>query len=72
MKKVIHYLLAIVIMICAPQFSDAHPGHGHDNPLSPGHYVGNLEHLIPLLIVVALSVAVAWSLNRIVDRVNEK
>jgi len=35
----------------------AHAGHGHENPLSPGHYLGNPEHAIPLALTLTLIVA---------------
>lgn len=34
----------------------AHEGHGHENPLSPGHYLANPEHAIPLALVLAVVV----------------
>jgi hypothetical protein len=40
-----------------PQVLLAHPGHGHENPLSPGHYVANPQHLIPLALSVAAVIA---------------
>ncbi len=34
----------------------AHEGHGHENPLGPGHYLANPEHAIPLALAVAVAV----------------
>jgi hypothetical protein len=34
----------------------AHEGHGHENPLSPGHYLANPEHAIPLALALAVVV----------------
>ena len=34
----------------------AHAGHGHENPLSPGHYLGNPEHALPLALAITLIV----------------
>ena len=34
----------------------AHEGHGHENPLSPGHYLSNPEHAIPLALALAVVV----------------
>jgi hypothetical protein len=61
MKKTV---IAFVLMACTWAAS-AHPGHGHDNPLSPGHYAGNLEHALPLaLAVVAATALIGWGLFR--------
>lgn len=46
---------ALILFSMMPVFSEAHPGHGHENPLSPGHYVANPEHFIPLALTVAVS-----------------
>ncbi|MBK7649849.1 MAG: hypothetical protein IPJ20_02630 [Flammeovirgaceae bacterium] len=35
-----------------PVFVFAHPGHGHESPLSLGHYVANPEHYIPLALTL--------------------
>ena len=40
----------------APLSVLAHAGHGHDNPLSPEHFLGNPEHAIPLALTVAVVV----------------
>jgi amino acid transporter len=46
-KKII--LVAFALM---PVFVFAHPGHGHESPLSLGHYVANPEHYIPLALTL--------------------
>lgn len=56
MKKLQKIIVAIVALL--PSLAVAHPGHGHGNPLSPEHYLGNPEHSIP----VALTLAVAAGL----------
>lgn len=53
--KTIRKKLALIAFGGVPFFASAHPGHGHENPLSPGHYVVNPQHLIPLLLTVAIS-----------------
>lgn len=58
MKTLKTMLLSGVVF--SPLAAIAHAGHGHENPLSPGHYLGNPEHAIPLaltLIVVLFFVA---------------
>lgn len=37
-----------------PLASLAHEGHGHENPWSPGHFLANPEHSIPLALSIAL------------------
>lgn len=55
-KKLI--LLAVAAL---PVHAYAHPGHGHENPLSPGHYVINPEHFIPLALTVAVTLSIILS-----------
>lgn len=39
----------------------AHAGHGHDNPLSPGHYVSNPQHSFPITLAIAtVVVLITW------------
>jgi hypothetical protein len=52
MEKLTRILLIVVAIIISPVALLAHPGHGHENPLSPGHYVANPEHFIPLALTV--------------------
>jgi len=54
MKKFKSILLAGVTL--SPLALLAHSGHGHENPLSPGHYLGNAEHALPLALAVTLIV----------------
>ena len=48
-----------VLVFLAPLSVLAHPGHGHDNPLGPGHYVGNPEHALPLALTIGIAMFVA-------------
>lgn len=60
MKKIAAFLL---LAASAPAF--AHPGHGTQNPLSPGHYVSNPEHSIPLTLAIGAAVVlVMWLIHR--------
>ncbi|MBX7124206.1 MAG: hypothetical protein K1X47_00815 [Cyclobacteriaceae bacterium] len=47
-----------VLVLLTPLSILAHPGHGHDNPLGPGHYVGNPEHALPLALTIAVAMFV--------------
>jgi hypothetical protein len=51
MKTIMKKLILIVFAL-TPIFVFAHPGHGHESPLSPGHYVANPQHYIPLALTV--------------------
>ncbi|MBL7852116.1 MAG: hypothetical protein JNN04_14535 [Cyclobacteriaceae bacterium] len=60
MKKIASLLLVAVSL---PVF--AHPGHGTQNPLSPGHYVANPEHAIPLTLAIGAAIVLAtWFMTR--------
>jgi hypothetical protein len=50
MKTLKTILLAGVVS--SPLAVFAHAGHGHENPLSPGHYLWNPEHAIPLALTL--------------------
>lgn len=52
MEKLTRILFAVGAIILTPFVLIAHPGHGHENPLSPGHYVANPEHFIPLALTI--------------------
>lgn len=45
---------ALISTVLFPVLASAHPGHGNENPLSPGHYVANPQHFIPLALTVAV------------------
>jgi hydrogenase/urease accessory protein HupE len=69
MKKSITFLSMLLVTAGAI----AHPGHGHGNPLSPGHYVTNPEHAIPLTLAIATGVIlITWLANRLEKRFNKK
>lgn len=55
MKKILLLLTAII-----PASAFAHEGHGFFNGHTPAHYLGSLEHSIPVLAVVALGVFLAF------------
>ncbi len=60
MKKIITLVLASAALPAL-----AHPGHGSQNPLSPGHYVSNPEHSIPITLAVAAAVVlITWLASR--------
>ena len=53
-KRVAPLALAFTVM---SQVAFGHAGHGHESPLSPGHYVANPEHLIPLALTAVAAIA---------------
>lgn len=52
MEKIARVILGIIGILLAPVAVFAHPGHGHESPLSPGHYVTNPEHFLPLALSI--------------------
>jgi hypothetical protein len=52
MKSIRSILLAAVALL--PVVTFAHEGHGHEHPWSPGHFLANPEHSIPLAFAVVL------------------
>ncbi len=72
MKKALTYLAAMVIMMAVSLNTVAHPGHGNDNPLAPGHYVSNPQHALPIVLTLAMAVVVSWILNKRENRANKK
>lgn len=71
MKKIAKTLV-ILSAVFAPAFVWAHAGHGHDNPLSPGHYVTNPEHSVQLLLIIVASIAFGWLINRSIRKFTEE
>lgn len=64
MKNLIRILWANA-MLLLPLVGVGHPGHGHESPLSPGHYLGNPEHAIPIALTVVVAASyVAWRIWR--------
>lgn len=60
MKKIIALIMATAALPAL-----AHPGHGSQNPLSPGHYVSNPEHSIPITLAIAAAVVlITWLASR--------
>jgi hypothetical protein len=62
MEKIIKVILGVISsVLLTPIAMFAHPGHGHENPLSPGHYVANPEHFIPLAFTIGAVLIAALS-----------
>ncbi len=60
MKKIVSLLLLVTSLPAL-----AHPGHGSQNPLSPGHYIANPEHSIPLTLAIGTAVVlITWWVNK--------
>lgn len=53
MEKIARISIGIICILLAPVVLLAHPGHGHENPLSPGHYIANPEHFLPLALTIS-------------------
>jgi hypothetical protein len=47
------FRVIIALLAVLPLSVLAHEGHGHEHPLSPGHYLGNPEHAIPISLAFA-------------------
>jgi hypothetical protein len=59
----------ILLLTAVVGVAQAHPGHGHGNPLSPGHYVSSPEHALPLTLAIAAGVIlILWLTSRFQDR----
>lgn len=52
MKSLSSILLAASASL--PMVTLAHEGHGHENPWTPGHFLANPEHSIPLALAIGL------------------
>jgi hypothetical protein len=73
MEKIIRISLAAIFTLLAPVVLIAHPGHGHESPLSPGHYVANPEHFLPLALTIGatLIAVLAYRLYQIRSKQNK-
>ncbi|HNV28721.1 MAG TPA: hypothetical protein PKJ83_06285 [Cyclobacteriaceae bacterium] len=69
--KAITKKLILIVSTVIPVFASAHPGHGHESPLSPGHYLANPEHYIPLALTIGaalLAVSIRYLFIRSKER----
>jgi len=73
MEKSARVAISIICILLTPFALLAHPGHGHQSPLSPGHYVANPEHFLPLALTigVVLIAALAYRSYMIRSRQNK-
>jgi hypothetical protein len=69
--KAITKKLILIAATVIPVFAMAHPGHGHESPLSPGHYLANPEHYIPLALTVGTAL-IAMSVRYLFIRSKER
>ncbi len=67
MDKIFRVVISIFIL-STPLALFAHPGHGYYNPLSPGHYVANPEHFLPLAITIGAVLIAALAYRSYVIR----
>lgn len=72
MKKTLTSVLVAVSLWLPASMAVAHEGHGHENPLSPGHYISNPEHSIQLTLIVSACIAFAWLINRSVRKIKQE
>jgi hypothetical protein len=72
MEKLSRILFAVAAILVSPVALMAHPGHGHENPLSPGHFVANPEHFIPLALTVGAALLAVSAYHMYVSRSKQK
>lgn len=70
--KTANKLLSAAALLAVPAASMAHPGHGHENPLSPVHYLANPEHAVPLAITLVAVVVLGWMWKVKTSKANDK
>lgn len=71
MKK-ITLPLTVALVLCSAITGFGHEGHGHESPLSPGHYVTNPEHALPLALTLVVALTFGWLLYRKTFRAKNK
>jgi hypothetical protein len=71
MKTTLARTLAVAMLTALPVFSFAHEGHGSENPLSPGHFLSNPEHAVPLAMSVVAAIG-AYVVYRILKARQQK
>ncbi len=54
MEKLARVAISIFCILLTPFALLAHPGHGHQSPLSLGHYMANPEHFLPLALTIGV------------------
>lgn len=64
MKKIMFPLTTITLVLSSAMTGRAHEGHGHESPLSPGHYVTNPEHALPVALTLVVALAFGWLVYR--------
>lgn len=52
MKRLTSFLLSALALL--PMLTLAHEGHGHEHPWSPGHFLANPVHSVPLTLAIGL------------------
>lgn len=55
-------IVLLALGVAAPLLTFAHEGHGNENPLSPGHYIANPEHAIPLVLSFVVGIILFYRL----------
>jgi hypothetical protein len=72
MKKSRQLMIAAVLVVYSVVTCQAHEGHGHENPLSPGHYIANPEHALPIALTLMAALAGGWLIYRTTARIKRK
>jgi hypothetical protein len=72
MKTVRKMIVAVAFVVFFMVPGQAHEGHGHESPLSPGHYIANPEHALPVALTLITALAGGWLIYRAAVRVKRK
>jgi len=72
MKTLKQSLIAVLLVVFSIVTGQAHEGHGHENPLSPGHYIANPEHALPIVLTLIAVLVGGWFIYKTTARVKRK
>jgi hypothetical protein len=72
MKKSKQLIITAALVVYSIATCQAHEGHGHESPLSPGHYIANPEHALPIALTLVTALAGGWLIYRTVARPKRK
>jgi len=72
MKTLKQWSATATLVFISTFISHAHEGHGHESPLSPGHYIANPEHALPIALTLAAVLVGGWLIYRTTSRARGK
>ncbi|MEY4930792.1 MAG: hypothetical protein RI909_1516 [Bacteroidota bacterium] len=72
MEKIARVILGIIGILLPPVALFAHPGHGHESPLNPSHYVASPEHFLPLALSIGAVLMAALGYQYYLSHFREK